>query len=65
MPNIVIRFDAHWKSHRFKTVVESYQVIQRIGLCICVFDILEASDGRIGQGTGIVNVNGRPLQSTI
>ena len=36
------------------------QVIQKIGLCICVYDILDASDGLIGHGTGIVNVNGRP-----
>ena len=34
------------------------QVIQKIGLCICVYDILSASDGLIGHGTGIVNVNG-------
>ena len=35
------------------------QVIQNIGLCICVFDILKASDGLIGHRTGIVNVNGQ------
>ena len=34
------------------------QVIQKIGLCICVFDLLKTSDGLIGHGTGIVNVNG-------
>ena len=34
------------------------QIIQKIGLCICVYDILSASDGLIGHGTGIVNVNG-------
>ncbi|KAI4237190.1 MAG: hypothetical protein L6R40_005968 [Gallowayella cf. fulva] len=33
------------------------KVIQKIGLCICVYDILSASDGLIGHGTGIVNVN--------
>jgi len=33
------------------------KVIQKIGLCICVYDILKASDGLIGHGTGIVNVN--------
>ncbi|KAL2036878.1 hypothetical protein N7G274_010421 [Stereocaulon virgatum] len=33
------------------------KVIQKIGLCICVYDILRASDGLIGHGTGIVNVN--------
>ena len=36
-----------------------YQVIQDIGLCVCVYDILKASDGLIGHGTGIVNVNGQ------
>ncbi|MCJ1254457.1 DNA-directed RNA polymerase III subunit rpc25 [Lignoscripta atroalba] len=35
------------------------KVIQKIGLCICVYDILKASDGLIGHGTGIVNVNVR------
>lgn len=34
------------------------KVIQKVGLCICVYDILEASDGLIGHGTGIVNING-------
>ncbi|KAK4696414.1 DNA-directed RNA polymerase III subunit RPC8, partial [Lecanoromycetidae sp. Uapishka_2] len=33
------------------------KVIQNIGLCVCVYDILKASDGLIGHGTGIVNVN--------
>ncbi|KAA6409694.1 MAG: DNA-directed RNA polymerase III subunit RPC8 [Lasallia pustulata] len=33
------------------------KVIQKIGLCICLYDILKASDGLIGHGTGIVNVN--------
>lgn len=33
------------------------KVIQEIGLCICLYDILSASDGLIGHGTGIVNVN--------
>ncbi len=37
---------------------EYIQVVQKIGLCICVYDILSASDGLIGHGTGIVNVNG-------
>ncbi|KAL9022644.1 MAG: hypothetical protein Q9185_000222 [Variospora sp. 1 TL-2023] len=35
------------------------KVIQRIGLCVCVYDILTTSDGLIGHGTGIVNVNGK------
>ncbi|KAF2452707.1 DNA-directed rna polymerase III 25 kd polypeptide [Lineolata rhizophorae] len=33
------------------------KVIQKIGLCICLYDILTVSDGLIGHGTGIVNVN--------
>lgn len=38
------------------------QVIQKIGLCISFYDLLESSDGLIGHGTGLVNVNGRPLK---
>jgi DNA-directed RNA polymerase III subunit RPC8 len=33
-------------------------VIQKIGLCIGFYDLLESSDGLIGHGTGLVNVNG-------
>ncbi|KAI9722599.1 MAG: hypothetical protein M1812_001530 [Candelaria pacifica] len=33
------------------------KVIQKIGLCICMFDLLKTSEGLIGHGTGIVNVN--------
>ncbi|CAJ2513482.1 Uu.00g016010.m01.CDS01 [Anthostomella pinea] len=35
----------------------SNRVIQKIGLCICMFDLLWASEGLIGHGTGLVNVN--------
>lgn len=35
----------------------SNKVIQRIGLCICLYDILWTSEGLIGHGTGLVNVN--------
>jgi DNA-directed RNA polymerase subunit E'/Rpb7 len=35
------------------------KVIQKIGLCICLYDLLSASEGLIGHGTGLVNVNGR------
>ncbi|KAI9746116.1 MAG: DNA-directed RNA polymerase III subunit rpc25 [Claussenomyces sp. TS43310] len=42
----------------------SNKVIQEVGLCICLYDVLSASEGLIGHGTGIVNVNGRqPLTS--
>lgn len=34
------------------------QVIQKIGLCIGFYDLLKSSDGLIGHGTGLVNVNG-------
>ncbi|KAI5310249.1 DNA-directed RNA polymerase III subunit rpc25 [Ascosphaera atra] len=34
------------------------KVIQNIGLCMGVYDLLESSDGLIGHGTGLVNVNG-------
>jgi len=33
------------------------KVIQNIGLCICLYDLLSTSDGLIGNGTGLVNVN--------
>lgn len=36
----------------------SVQVVQRIGLCICLWDILWTSEGLIGNGDGMVNVNG-------
>jgi hypothetical protein len=34
------------------------KVIQKIGLCICLYDLTYASDGLIGNQTGFVNVNG-------
>lgn len=34
------------------------KVIQKIGLCICLYDLLWASEGVISQGTGSANVNG-------
>ncbi|PGH00392.1 DNA-directed RNA polymerase [Blastomyces parvus] len=33
------------------------KVIQNVGLCISFYDLLESSDGLIGHGTGLVNVN--------
>jgi hypothetical protein len=35
------------------------QVVQKIGLCISLYDVLWTSEGLIGHGTGLVNVNGR------
>ncbi|KAJ1307914.1 hypothetical protein OPQ81_001991 [Rhizoctonia solani] len=34
------------------------KVIQKIGLCVCLYDLLWASEGLIGHGTGTANVNG-------
>lgn len=35
------------------------QVLQKIGLAICFYDLLETSDGFVGHdNTGTVNVNG-------
>ena len=48
----------HWSIFQRINCITSHQVIQKIGLCICVYDILKASDGLLGHGTGIVNVNG-------
>ncbi|KAJ4287185.1 DNA-directed RNA polymerase III complex subunit Rpc25 [Kalmusia sp. IMI 367209] len=33
------------------------KVIHKVGLCICMWDLLKASEGLIGHGTGLVNVN--------
>ncbi|ORY62239.1 RNA polymerase III subunit Rpc25 [Pseudomassariella vexata] len=35
----------------------SNRVIQKIGLCICMYDLIWASEGLIGHGTGLVNIN--------
>ncbi|KAK7757754.1 DNA-directed RNA polymerase III complex subunit Rpc25 [Diatrype stigma] len=35
----------------------SNRVIQKIGLCICMYDLLWTSEGLIGHGDGMVNVN--------
>ncbi|KAH9887780.1 RNA polymerase III subunit Rpc25-domain-containing protein [Xylariomycetidae sp. FL2044] len=35
----------------------SNRVIQKIGLCVCMYDLLWASEGLIGHGDGFVNVN--------
>ncbi|KAJ9628297.1 DNA-directed RNA polymerase III complex subunit Rpc25 [Knufia peltigerae] len=35
----------------------SNKVVQKVGLCICMYDLLKASDGLIGTGTGNANVN--------
>lgn len=40
------------------------QVIQKIGLCICLYDVLWSSEGLIGHGTGLVNVNGKQYPGT-
>ncbi|TVY20444.1 DNA-directed RNA polymerase III subunit RPC8, partial [Lachnellula arida] len=43
----------------------SNKVIQKIGLCICLYDLLSASDGLIGHGTGLINVNVRTPPSLL
>ncbi|KAI1617533.1 DNA-directed RNA polymerase III subunit C25 [Exophiala viscosa] len=35
----------------------SNKIVQKVGLCICMYDLLTASDGLIGNGTGNANVN--------
>ncbi|KAF2800010.1 hypothetical protein K505DRAFT_320749 [Melanomma pulvis-pyrius CBS 109.77] len=35
----------------------SNKVIQKVGLCLCMWDLLEVSEGLIGHGTGLVFVN--------
>jgi hypothetical protein len=33
--------------------------VQKVGLCVCLYDLLKVSDGLIGHGSGNVNINGR------
>lgn len=35
----------------------SNKVVHKVGLCVCMWDLLKASDGMIGFGTGNINVN--------
>ncbi|KAJ4372018.1 DNA-directed RNA polymerase III complex subunit Rpc25 [Neocucurbitaria cava] len=35
----------------------SNKIVPGIGLCICMWDLLSATEGLIGHGTGLVNVN--------
>jgi DNA-directed RNA polymerase III subunit RPC8 len=37
------------------------KVLQEVGLCICIYDILKSSEGLIGQGDGLININGTDL----
>jgi hypothetical protein len=39
----------------------AWQVVQDVGLCICLYDLCTASEGLIGYGSGMVNVNGEGL----
>ncbi|KAL5444309.1 hypothetical protein PMIN05_003293 [Paraphaeosphaeria minitans] len=41
------------------------KVIHKVGLCITMWDMLKASEGLIGHGTGLVNVNGTSLFSIL
>ncbi len=38
----------------------SNKIVQNVGLCIAMYDLLTASDGLVSYGTGNVNVNGKP-----
>lgn len=33
------------------------KIVQKVGLCVCLWDLLSSSDGLIGFGTGNANVN--------
>ena len=41
--------------------MKELQVIQKIGLCVRMYDLLKVSDGLIGHGDGFVNVNGTEM----
>jgi DNA-directed RNA polymerase III subunit RPC8 len=53
-----------FRKHSFTAIEDNInakyanKVIQKIGLCICLWDVLWTSEGLIGHGTGLVNVNG-------
>lgn len=47
-------------AHAIKDVVNekySNKIVPGIGLCLCMWDLLSATEGLIGHGTGLVNVN--------
>lgn len=35
----------------------SNKVVPGVGLCMCMWDLLTSTEGLIGHGTGLVNVN--------
>ena len=35
----------------------SNRIVPGIGLCLCMWDLISATEGLIGHGTGLVNVN--------
>lgn len=37
----------------------SNKIVPGVGLCITLWDLLSTTEGLIGHGTGLVNVNGR------
>jgi hypothetical protein len=43
----------------------SNKIVPGVGLCIALWDLLTATEGLIGHGTGLVNVNGMYLESTV
>jgi len=47
------------RHERTVPTLTQFQVVQKIGLFICLWDILWTSEGLIGQGDGFANVNGK------
>lgn len=37
----------------------SNRIVPGIGLCLCMWDLVSATEGLIGHGTGLVNVNSK------
>lgn len=60
MRSTLIRYFGH---EVYGHQLTSDSVVHKVGLCVCMYDLLKASDGLIGHGTGNVNVNGVFLAS--
>jgi hypothetical protein len=43
----------------------SNKIVPGVGLCIALWDLLSTTEGLIGHGTGLVNVNGMHLESEL
>lgn len=53
------QFYKHDRQNIEDKINEKYanRVVQKVGLCVCMWDLLKASDGLIGFGTGNMNIN--------